>query len=72
MELGKDKLKCVVNYGTAPFFAERLKKQASESESLAVCCKLTKENKLQVSWFKFIQKKIKLLMDGPNVNWKVL
>ena len=37
MELDKDKLKYVVNYGTAPFFAERLKKQVSESEWLAVC-----------------------------------
>ena len=37
MELGKDKLKYVVNYGIAPFFAERLKKHISESEWLAVC-----------------------------------
>lgn len=37
MELGKDKLKYVVNYGIAPFFAEGLKKQVSESEWLAVC-----------------------------------
>jgi len=29
MELGKDKLKYVVNYGIAPFFAEGLKKQVS-------------------------------------------
>ena len=37
IELGKDKLKYVVNYGIAPFFAEGLKKQVSESEWLAVC-----------------------------------
>ena len=36
MELGKGKLKYVVNYGIALFFAEGLKKQDSESESLAV------------------------------------
>ena len=36
MELGKDKLKYVVNYGIATFFAERLKKQESESE-FVVC-----------------------------------
>ena len=37
MELGKDKLKYIVNYGIAPFFAERLKKEVSESDWLAVC-----------------------------------
>ena len=37
MELGKDKLKYIVNYGISPFFAERLKKQVSESEWLSVC-----------------------------------
>ena len=37
MELGKDKLKYVVNYGISPFFAERLKKQISESEWFSVC-----------------------------------
>ena len=37
MELGKEKLKYVVNYGIPPFFAEGLKKQVSESEWLAVC-----------------------------------
>ena len=36
MELGKDKLKYVVNYGIAPFFVEELKKQVDESEWLAV------------------------------------
>ena len=36
MELGKDKLKYVVNYGIAPFFAEGLKKQVDESEWHAV------------------------------------
>ena len=36
MELGKNKLKYAVNYGIAPFFAERLKKQVDESEWLAV------------------------------------
>ena len=39
MELGKGKLKYVVNYAVVPFFAERLKKQVSESEWLAVCYK---------------------------------
>ena len=37
MELGKDKPKYIVNYGTTPFFAEGLKKQVSESEWIAVC-----------------------------------
>ena len=37
MELGKDELKYVVHYGIAPFFAERLKKQDSESEWFALC-----------------------------------
>ena len=32
MELGKNKLKYVVNYGTVSFFAEGFKKQVSESE----------------------------------------
>jgi len=36
MELGKDKLKYVVNYGIAPFFVEELKKQVDESDWLAV------------------------------------
>ena len=36
MELDKDKLKYVVNYGIAPFFAEGLNKQVNESEWLAV------------------------------------
>ena len=35
MELGRDKLKYVVNYGIAPFFAEGLKKQVDKSEWLA-------------------------------------
>ena len=35
MELGKDKLKYVVNSGNAHFFAEELKKQVDESEWLA-------------------------------------
>ena len=38
MELGKNKLKYVVNYGTVSFFAEGFKKQVSESEWLAFCC----------------------------------
>ena len=37
MELGKNKLKYVVNYGTVSFFAEGFKKQVSESEWLAFC-----------------------------------
>ena len=37
MELGKGKLKYIVNYGNAPFFEERLKKHANESDWLAVC-----------------------------------
>ena len=37
MEIDKCKLKYVVNYGIAPFFAEGLKKQVSESGWLAVC-----------------------------------
>ena len=37
MELGKDKLKYVVNYGIAPSFAEGLKQQVGESEWLAIC-----------------------------------
>ena len=37
MGLGKEKLKYVVNYGIAHFFAERLNKQVSESQWFAVC-----------------------------------
>ena len=37
MELGKNKHKYVVNYGIAPFFADGLKQQVSESEWFAVC-----------------------------------
>jgi len=36
MEFGKDKLKYVVNYEIAPFFAKGVKKQVDESEWLAV------------------------------------
>ena len=32
MELGKDKLKYVVNYGIAPYFTQLLKEQVSSSE----------------------------------------
>ena len=109
-----EKLKCVVNYGIKPFFAERLDKQVSESEWLAVCyvkslykifqesemdlvlrfCDTCK-NKVHVCYWDSIflghetvadllqkingklagldlSKKIKLAMDGPNVNCKVL
>ena len=112
MELGKDKLKYVVSYGTEPFSAERLKKHLSES--VAVCydetlnkiiqqsevelvfrfCDTCK-NKVQVGYWDSIflgyetaadllkeindglagldlSKKIKLSIDGSNVNRKVL
>ena len=49
MELGKDKLKYVVSYGTAPFLVERLKKQVSESEWLAVCYDESLNNIIQES-----------------------
>ena len=36
MELGKDKLKYVVNYGIAPYFTQLLKEQVSSSEWFVV------------------------------------
>ena len=37
MELGKDKLEYIANYGITPFFAEELKKQVNDPEWIAVC-----------------------------------
>ena len=36
LELGKDKLKCVVNYGIAPYFTQLLRDQVSSSKWLVI------------------------------------
>ena len=52
IELGKGKLKYVVNYGITPFFTERLKKKQNSAMLLGFdvswacsCCRLTEETK---------------------------
>ena len=54
MELGKGKLKYVVNFGIALFFAERLKKQVSESEWFAVCYEESLNKIIQESEIDFV------------------
>ena len=49
MELGKDKLKYVVNYAIAPFFVEGLKKQVSGSDWIVVCDNESLNNAIQIS-----------------------
>ena len=49
MELGKEKLKYIVNYGITFFFAEELKKQVNDPEWIVVCYDESLNNVIQES-----------------------